>query len=111
MNLFVYGELCCAETIVGLLGRMPICVPAVMRGYQREISQATGYYEARPAAGQQIVGLLFGEVTAAETERLDEFEDVANGLYRRRECQVQLVGTGRREVAAQAYFAPIPRAS
>lgn len=104
MNLFVYGELCRAEIIVGLLGRMPICVPALLHDHQREINPATGHYQARPAAGQQIVGLLFCQVAAAEMERLDEFEDVANGLYRRVECKVQSLGRPLSRIAAQVYL-------
>jgi len=105
LNLFVYGELCRAETIVGLLGRMPICVPALLQNHRREINPATGYYQAHPAVGQQVVGLLFLEIAADEIERLDEFEEVAIGLYRRAECQVQSLGEARCQVTAHAYLA------
>lgn len=104
MNLFVYGELCQAEVIVGLLGRMPICVPALLHDHQRELNAATGYYQARPSTGRQVVGLLFREVAADELQRLDEFEDVANGLYRRVECRVESLGEAPRQVTAHAYL-------
>ena len=100
----MYGELCRAETIVALLGRMPICVPALLHEYQREINPANGYYRARPVAGQQIVGLLFSEIAAAELERLDEFEDVANGLYQRVKCRVQLLSVAHNRVTTRAYI-------
>ncbi len=106
MNLFVYGELCRAETIVGVLGRMPVCVPALLPDHVRELDPATGYYMARPAAGKQIVGLLFGEISAVEIGLLDEFEEVAQGLYQRVERQAQSVGRADRQFAAQVYLRP-----
>ncbi len=104
MNLFAYGELCRAEIVVGLLGRMPVCALALLPDHVRELDPATGYYRARSAAGHQIIGLLFGELSGVEMQRLDEFEDVAHGLYQRVERRVRSVGRAEHPSVAQVYL-------
>lgn len=82
-RLFVYGELCKPAVLMAQLGRVPAAVPAVLDGYRRRRSPETGYYRAEPRDGARLAGLLLRGLRAAELERLDEYEGVAGGEYRR----------------------------
>lgn len=92
-RLFVYGELCKPAVLMAQLRRVPTAVPAVLEGYRRRRSSETGYYRAEPQEGARLPGLLLRGLDAAELDRLDAYEEVEGGKYRRRRVQVTpLVG-------------------
>jgi len=87
-RLFVYGELCKPAVLMAQLGRVPSAVPAVLEGYRRSRTPETGYYRAEPRQGARLPGLLLRGLEARELERLDEYENVAGGEYRRQRLEV-----------------------
>ena len=53
---------------------------AILRGYRFTI-MANGYASVVPAAGQEVQGLLW-RIGPQDLAALDDYEDVAGGLYR-----------------------------
>ncbi len=53
---------------------------AVLRGY-RFVIMANGYASVVPAAGEEVHGLLW-RIAPQDLAALDDYEDVAGGLYR-----------------------------
>lgn len=101
--LFVYGELCRAEVLLDVLGRIPPAVPALLLDHRRRRNPDTGYYEAYPSVDGYVAGLLLQEITDGELTRLDDFEHVDDGLYRRAAGCVRIMGEGHRELDAWVY--------
>jgi gamma-glutamylcyclotransferase (GGCT)/AIG2-like uncharacterized protein YtfP len=101
-DLFVYGELCKPPVLRQLLGRVPSAEPAVLAGFSRRLVQETGYFCAVAQADAVIVGLLLGDIEPVELARLDSFENVEGGEYRRIGVRVRTVASGR-ERPAQVY--------
>ncbi|MFW6198623.1 MAG: gamma-glutamylcyclotransferase family protein, partial [Acidobacteriota bacterium] len=81
--LFVYGELCRAEVLLRVLGRIPVAAPALLLEHRRRRNPDTGYYEVYRSPDGYVAGLLLSGLADDELERLDTFEDVGGGLYRR----------------------------
>lgn len=105
MDLFVYGELRKPRVLQEQLGRVPPMVPALLPGYGRRRKPASPYYEAVAAQGALLVGLLLEGLGEEDFLRLDAYEGVARGEYRRIEAEVQVLWPPavRR---AQVYVAP-----
>lgn len=87
-QLFVYGELCNPAVLMAQLDRVPVAVAAVLEGHARRRSSETGYYRAEPQDGARLAGLLLRGLDEGELERLDRYENVAAGQYRRRRVEV-----------------------
>ena len=99
MTLFAYGELCKPPVLMAVLGRVPAAEPALLDGFRRVINVDTGYFRAVRCADEVIVGLLLDGIEAAELDVLDDFENVDGGEYRRVQVEVEMLDSGRREVA------------
>lgn len=54
---------------------------AILRGY-RVVIMANGYASVMPAAGEDVHGILW-EIGPRDLAALDDYEDVAGGLYRK----------------------------
>lgn len=104
-RLFVYGELCKPVVLLRQLGRVPPVSPAVAPGYRRRRNDRTGYFEAVSGDGDSLPGLLLRELDEDELARLDVFENVEGGQYRRVEAEVEVVERPPRRVAAWIYVA------
>lgn len=102
-RLFVYGELCKPAVLLRQLGRVPPVSPAVARGYRRRRNQRTGYFEAVSGDGDSLPGLLLRGLDQSDLARLDVFENVEDGHYRRVEVEVEVVERPPRCVAAWIY--------
>lgn len=103
--LFVYGELCKSAVLLRQLGRVPPISPAVVQGYRRRRNERTGYFEAVPEDGHSLPGLLLRQLDEDDLARLDVFENVEAGQYRRLETQVEVVERPPRRVPAWIYVA------
>ena len=99
MRLFVYGELCKPAVLRAVLGRVPAAEPAVLAGFRRQLNARTGYFRARPQPESVVVGLLLSDISAADLDLLDEFENVAGGEYGRVEAVVETIGDGASQEA------------
>lgn len=104
-RLFVYGELCKPAVLRRQLGRMPPVSPAVARGYRRRRNPRTGYFEALSGDADSLPGLLLRELEEDDLARLDVFESVEDGRYRRVEVEVEVVERPPRRVRAWMYVA------
>lgn len=109
MKLFVYGELCKPAVLVAQLGRVPPAVPAVLCGFRRVLKPGSGFYEAVPAVGQRIAGLLLEGLDEADLEALDAYENVEAGEYRRAEVEVETVEEAPCRHRVFVYVAARPR--
>lgn len=87
------------------LGRVPAARVALALGHRRRRA-ASGYFEMTPAPGERVSGLLLEGLSRAEIERLDRFEGVATGAYRRAQITVRAFGSEAGDVTASAYLAP-----
>lgn len=103
MNLFVYGELCKLRVLREVLGRIPLAHVAILPDHARRPG-SSGFFEAFPCSGARVPGLLLEQLSAAELERLDAFEDVAGGRYQRARVRVRTLGAPPRDVEAHAYL-------
>ncbi len=103
MALFVYGELCKPAVLVEILGRVPPAAPALLRGYRRESNPATGYFRAVRHADAVIAGLVLQDISTADLEALDRYEDVAGGEYERVEADAELIGTEGKHERVHVY--------
>jgi gamma-glutamylcyclotransferase (GGCT)/AIG2-like uncharacterized protein YtfP len=78
---------------------------AVLRGY-RFVIMANGYATVVPSTGEDVHGILW-RIGSSDLSALDEYEDVAGGLYRHamlpvlRECDS---GQGGKTVTALVYL-------
>lgn len=63
---------------------------AVLRGY-RFVIMANGYASVVPAAGQDVHGLLW-QIAPRDLAALDDYEDIAGGLYRHARLPVVQAG-------------------
>ncbi len=60
-----------------------------------------GYYTVKASPGERVEGFLLEGLSPEEVRVLDEYEDVAGGLYRRQTVEVVVEG---RRVAAEVYL-------
>lgn len=99
---FFYGTLMFAEVRRALLGRSPRTVPAILSGYRRCVVRLPRRVELpviQEQADAQVAGLLAVGLQRADLARLDQFENVGGGLYRRIVCSVE-TDTGKRSTYA-----------
>lgn len=67
---------------------------ATLRGYARATPSGWAYPVIVAAAAAATDGVLLLDLTDADLARLDEYEDVADGLYERVLVQVEAKGCG-----------------
>lgn len=103
MKLFAYGELCKLSVLRRVLGRVPPAVPGLLCDHARRRG-ADGFYRVRPSPGSSVAGLTL-EVRDEDLSRLDAFEDVDGGLYRRKRARVRTLGPAAADVDADVYEA------
>lgn len=94
-DLFAYGGLTRPEVMERLLGRLPPYRPAVLYNHRRVLDEETGFFRVVPSQGSKVDGLLYEGLSEAELAKLDEYEEVGRGLYRRERAEVR-VGNLRR---------------
>lgn len=82
-RLFVYGTLRDVDRQRGWLGREPQSRPARLEGYRQTPHPFGPWPAARPDPSASIEGLLLEELSEKDLTRLDEYEGVREGLYRR----------------------------
>lgn len=76
--LFAYGTLMFPAIIGEVIGRIPPGRPGVVHGYQRlEVAGHSfpGLIADPSSAGVPVNGILYHDLSAAEWQRLDDFED------------------------------------
>jgi gamma-glutamylcyclotransferase (GGCT)/AIG2-like uncharacterized protein YtfP len=91
-QVFVYGELAKKSTLLQVLGREPLAIRAVLRGYERLLDPDVDYYVAVKKEGGAVEGRLLTGVTEKELLALDEFEGIAESLYDRAMVEVEVEG-------------------
>ncbi len=91
-QVFVHGELAKKSTLMQVLGREPLAVKAVLRGYERALDPEIDYYVAAKKEGGMIEGRLLTGIADRELLALDEFEGVSAKLYEKTMVEVEVVG-------------------
>lgn len=79
-TLFIYGTLCRASVRCRVLGRAGLTVKAVLKGYKRVNGKWPYLVKKR---GGKVKGEILQGLKARDFKKLDAYEDVAMGLYRR----------------------------
>jgi gamma-glutamylcyclotransferase (GGCT)/AIG2-like uncharacterized protein YtfP len=82
-KLFVYGTLIEDTFVRELIGRVPPSQPAVLSGYGVGRHPTAPHATAEPDPGASIAGKVYEGLTPDELERIDRYEGVPEGLYRR----------------------------
>ncbi len=104
--LFVYGTLTDPLFMGRLLEREVVEEPATLVEYRRLELASLGHAVVVPEAGGEVEGLLYRGLTEADYERLDAYEGVAEGLYRRQAAEAR---TARRDREAVVVYVPTER--
>lgn len=81
--LFVYGTLVDVAFAASVLGRAPEREPARLLDFERLELEGLPYPAVSEAPGEVVEGLVYRGLVPEEIERLDAYEGVAEGLYRR----------------------------
>ncbi|XP_068668550.1 uncharacterized protein [Aristolochia californica] len=89
-TVFVYGSLMANEVVQVLLKRVPQSSFAILDGYHRFSIKGRVYPAIVPIENKQVPGKLLLELSDAELEVLDKFEDVE---YERHTVEVSLMGS------------------
>lgn len=74
MNLFAYGTLMWPAVLQSVIGRRLEGTQAVVQGYQRFRIKNQDYPGLMPSAGDEVVGMLYSDLSASEFHHLDRFE-------------------------------------
>ncbi len=82
-KLFAYGTLLDEDLMRELTGRVPRSQPAVLRGYRKGRHPTVPHETAEVDATSSISGKLYEEISPDELARIDAYEGVPEGLYRR----------------------------
>lgn len=94
-NVFAYGTLMFPEVAVPVAQIDAAGEPLTIHSYRRYEARTRdwGNYPAIvPEAGATVDGLLFRDLTERQLEQLDWFEDVADGLYVRKQIEMDIRG-------------------
>ena len=106
IELFAYGVLMYPELLETLLGQPVELLEATAPNHQRYTVRKPGYppFPALvPELGSNVSGVLLMGLDNAAVRRLDDFEEVGTGLYRRQE--IVLTAQPKSQHRAQAYLA------
>lgn len=82
-QLFAYGTLMDEALVRELLGRVPRSQPAVLRGFRTDRHPTAPHDTAELDPKASIPGKMYDGVSADELERIDAYEEVPQGRYRR----------------------------
>ena len=104
LPLFAYGTLADPVFAGRLLERRLVPEPAILLDHARGELPGLAYPVALPAAGRQVEGILYRYLTAADYERLDAYEGVAERLYARCRAEARRRAGG----AAEPVFVYLP---
>ena len=104
LPLFAYGTLTDPVFAGRLLERQLRPEPAVLLDHRRGELPGLAYPVVVPAPGEESEGVLYRFLTAADYERLDAYEGVAEGLYRRSRADARPAAGG----AAEPVFVYLP---
>jgi gamma-glutamylcyclotransferase (GGCT)/AIG2-like uncharacterized protein YtfP len=104
MRLFAYGTLKYVEFLISVVGPQVRCRLIGGGTIAGQLYDVGAYPALRPsdAPADRVPGVLWELDGDGALGRLDEFEDVARGVYARQRCDVEL-DDGRRE-SAWVYF-------
>jgi len=83
LPLFVYGTLVEVAFAANMLGREPAYEPARLLDFERLELEGLPYPAVSETQGETVEGLVYRGLVPEEIERLDAYEGVAEGLYRR----------------------------
>lgn len=107
-HLFVYGSLVGADTLNSVLGRRfeGERLPTVLRGYQPATVPDWDYPVLVEQADASTQGVLLMDVDDEDLERLDAYEEVEQGAYRRATVEVEVCspGSSAPPIAAWVYL-------
>lgn len=95
-HLFVYGSLLRPGTLDAVLGHRHRGerLRATLRGYARATPPGWAYPVIVAHATNATRGVVLLDISEADLVRLDQYEDVADGLYERVRVQVEAEGCG-----------------
>jgi gamma-glutamylcyclotransferase (GGCT)/AIG2-like uncharacterized protein YtfP len=88
LPLFAYGTLTDEAVVAGLLERPVTAETARLLGFELLELEGFGYPTAFAAEGEEVDGKLYRGLTEEELHRLDAYEGVGEGLYRRATARV-----------------------
>jgi len=103
IGCFAYGSNLDTQQVRRRLGRVPLARVACLKGWRLAFNKGGDpvYANIVPAPGEEVWGVLY-ECTAEELARMDRFEGVPSGHYRRVPV---MVTAGGDEIRAEAYVA------
>ena len=104
LPLFAYGTLKDPVFAGHLLERRVAVEQATLLDHVLGELPGLGYAVATPAPGRQVDGVLYRHLTAADFDRLDAYEGVGEGLYRRSRAEAVPAAGG----AAEPVFVYLP---
>jgi gamma-glutamylcyclotransferase (GGCT)/AIG2-like uncharacterized protein YtfP len=95
-HLFVYGTLVEPRRLAEVLGHRPQgqVLGACLRGFRRVTTPTYEFPFVVPDPTASVDGVLVMDLDAEDLRRLDQYEDVADGLYRRVGVDVEVWGGG-----------------
>ena len=88
LPLFAYGTLTDPEFTGHLLEHPVDSEPALLVGFERVEIPGFSYPTVVEAPGEKVRGLIYRSLSAEDYRRLDAYEGVAEGLYRRVAAEV-----------------------
>ena len=103
LPLFVYGTLLDAAFTSALLEREVASEPATLAGFEILRIQGSPVPAIFAADDETVVGRLYRGLTDADYDRLDRYEGVGEGLYRREVGQVVARGADTGSEPAHVY--------
>jgi hypothetical protein len=108
LPLFAYGRLADVGFVGRLLERRVSGAAALLLDHSPGELAGSGYPVLVSAPGQEVAGSLVRHLTAADFERLDAYQGVAEGLYERRRGEARPAADGA--VEAVWVYLPTDRA-
>jgi gamma-glutamylcyclotransferase (GGCT)/AIG2-like uncharacterized protein YtfP len=88
LPLFAYGTLTDEALVAGLLGRPVRAEAARLVDFELLELEGFGYPTVFAAEGEEVEGKLYRGLTDEDLRRLDAYEGVGEGLYRRTTARV-----------------------
>lgn len=97
LPLFAYGTLTDEALVAGLLERPVRSEPARLLDFELLELEGFGYPTVFAAEGEEVEGKLYRGLTPEDLRRLDAYEGVEEGLYRRATARVAVAEGEPRE--------------
>ena len=104
-HVFVYGTLVDPAVLDGVLGHRHLGerLRARLPGYARQTSPDFAYPYIVPSPDAAVDGILVLDLSTADVEALDAYEDVGVGTYARRRVAVEAWGCGPHALRVEAH--------